>query len=42
MEYADPAEIKELFKAVFSEIRFNWKDNVLDFRYKVPELQPKA
>ena len=42
LEYADPAEMKELFKAVFSEIRFNWKDNVLDFRYKVPELQPKA
>lgn len=42
LEYADPADMQNLFKAMFSEIRFNWQDNVLDFRYKVPELQPKA
>lgn len=42
LEYTDPADMQNLFKAMFSEIRFNWQDNVLDFRYKVPELQPKA
>ena len=42
LEYADPTDMQNLFHAVFSEIRFNWKDNVLDFRYKVPELQPQA
>lgn len=41
LEYADPADMKNLFQAMFSEIRFNWQENILDFRYKVPELQPK-
>ena len=42
LEYAEPADMQNLFKVMFSEIRFNWQDNVLDFRYKVPELQPKV
>ncbi|MBR5292924.1 MAG: recombinase family protein [Clostridia bacterium] len=42
LDYADPVEMQNLFNAMFSEIRLNWKENMLDFRYKVPELQPKA
>lgn len=42
LEYADPVEMQNLFKAVFSEIRLNWKENMPDFRYKVPELQAQS
>lgn len=39
-EYAEPVELQKIFTSIFDEIRYDWQGNKLDFRYRVPELQP--